>query len=97
MEYEVDRGADRKKLNRKYARKKIVKTMAVTALIAASPHIINAGKRYYVKSLISAQTHSAVSSLYGKTHGLNEVKGGFTTGLRHARAGKQFINSFMGR
>ena len=97
MEYEVDRGTDRKKLNRKYATKKIVKTMAVSALIEASPYIIEAGKRQYAKSLIAAQTHSAVSGLYGKANGLNEVKGGFTTGFRHARAGKQFINSFMGR
>ena len=96
IEYEVDNGADRNKLQRRAAAKKIVGTMAVYALIAASPHIIKAGKRAYVKSFLQAQTYSAISGIHGKAAGLNEVKGGFTTGFKHAQAGREFLNKYMG-
>lgn len=95
MEYEVDRGADRNKIQKRAAAKKIAKTMAVTALIAASPYIIDYGKKQYAKSYITAQTYSSIAGAYGKAAGLNEVKGGFTTGFRHARAGREFLNRFM--
>lgn len=89
-------GADRNKLQRRAAAKKIVGTMGVYALIAASPHIIKAGKRAYVKSFLQAQTYSAISGIHGKAAGLNEVKGGFTTGFKHAQAGREFLNKYMG-
>lgn len=95
MEYEVDRGADRNKIQKRAAAKKIAKTMAVTALIAASPYIIDYGKKQYAKSYITAQTYSSIAGAYGKAAGLNEVKGGFTTGFKHARAGREFLNRFM--
>ena len=97
IEYEVDHGGNRKSAERKALAKSIVKTMAYSALIATAPYAIAYGKNYYRKSRMQAQTYSYIAGAYGNAAGLNEVKGGFTTGFRHARAGREFMNRYMGR
>lgn len=95
IEYEVDHGMSRKKAERKALVKSIGKSMAYSALVSAAPIAIMYGQQYYKKSRMQAQTYSYVAGAYGQAAGLNEVKGGFTTGFRHARAGREFLNRYM--
>lgn len=97
IEYEVDHGGNRKSAERKALARTVAKSMAYSALVVAAPYAIAYGKEYYKKSRMQAQTYSYIAGAYGNAAGLNEVKGGFTTGFRHARAGREFMNRYMGR
>ena len=97
IEYEVDHGGSRKKAERRALAGSIAKTVAYSALASAAPIAISMGKSYYRQSKLQAQTYSYIAGGYGAAKGLNEVKGGFTTGFKHARAGRAFMNNFMGR
>jgi len=97
IEYEVDHGGNRKKAERKALARTVVKSMAYSALITAAPYAIAYGRDYYKRSRMQAQSYSYFAGAYGNANGLNEVKGGFTTGFRHARAGREFMRRYMGR
>lgn len=95
IEYEVDHGGSRKKAERKALARSIAKSMAYSALVAGAPIAIAYGKQYYRKSRIQAQTYSYIAGGIGAAQGLNEVKGGFTTGFKHVRAGREFMSRYI--
>ena len=97
IEYEVDNGGNRKKAERKALSRTVIKSMAYSALVVTAPYAIEYGKNYYKKSKMQAQTYSYIAGGMGAAKGLNEVKGGFTTGFKHARAGREFMKRYMGR
>ena len=81
----------------KQAASQVAKGLALEVGVIAGTNLVMEGKRKYDTAKMRAQLASSLVGKYGSAAGLNIVKGGYTTGIKHVKAGKAIMNYAMGR
>lgn len=96
IEYDVQNGMDRKKATKRQLPKALIKKTAITAAVMIG--IMSAPKvaKWYKTNRDLLKLNNAVVDAETAMLGLNEVKGGFTSGYSQVKRGKQIYDAISG-
>lgn len=96
IEYDVNNGKDRKKVSRREGIKAGIKWAAgITAATVAVATLPKAAQWYKTQRNL-LQLNNLATDLASQTLGLNEVKGGFTSGIKQVKNGKKIYDAISG-
>lgn len=96
IEYDVQNGMDRKKATRRQVPKAVLKKAAIgTALVVGVASMPKAASWYKQQRQLLKLNNAAVD-LQASMLGLNDVSGGFTSGFKQVKKGKDIFNAVTG-